>query len=246
MRARLSLGHDGFMTQVEWTLHPDAQALVDGVVDAAISRSPATAAFAQRLLHETSTRLQDWLDSVVAPVDAADLRATGYVDGYLTEPGVWRHPGAQLPAVVIGEDLALNLRVDDVAACAQALRSAWPLEGSPLSEFRRVAVIRDNGVEVAGVERRSWSAGVTAREFTGAEVAAAARAWRELAERPRALEGAEGVIAQLPAASRAVSLVGADLAASYFLELERAYWQRSQHRRNRAARSAGSSRPGVG
>ena len=79
---------------------------------------------------------------------------------------------------------------------------------------------------VAGVERRSWSAGVVAPTFSEAETAAAAQAWQLLAERPRALVGVEGVRAQIPIARRAVALVGEDLAASYFLQLERQYWQR--------------------
>jgi len=84
----------------------------------------------------------------------------------------------------------------------------------------------ENDVEVGGVERRSWSAGVTPQQFTPEQAANAVEAWRVLAERPRALTGAEGVDAQIACAERAVALAGPDLAAAYFLELEREYWQR--------------------
>jgi hypothetical protein len=90
-----------------------------------------------------------------------------------------------------------------------------------------VVVIDENGVETSGVERRSWAAGVTPQSWSNEQAADASRAWRILAERPRGLLGAEGVDAQIPFARKAVELVGADLAASYFLEIERAYWQLS-------------------
>ena len=210
----------------DWQVHPAAQKLIDDIVDGAVGRSPLVAEFATTLQAGTSTRLQDWLDSVSAPVSAGQLREVGFEDGFLSVPGVWRHPYAQLPAVVIDEAYELALRVDDVAAFAQAQRSVRSIEGAPLSGYRRVVVIQDNAVTVAGVERRSWSAGVVAPTFSEAETAAAAQAWQLLAERPRALVGVEGVRAQIPIARRAVALVGEDLAASYFLQLERQYWQR--------------------
>jgi hypothetical protein len=84
----------------------------------------------------------------------------------------------------------------------------------------------ENGVAIVGVERRSWAAGTTAQDFAPDEAARAVKAWQLLAGRPRVLSGAAGVRRQSPVAAAAVSLVGPDLAASYFLELERRYWQR--------------------
>jgi hypothetical protein len=67
---------------------------------------------------------------------------------------------------------------------------------------------------------------VTPQTFSAENAARAAQAYQLLADRPRALQGAAGVRQQVPVAARAVELAGADLAASYFLEIERAYWQR--------------------
>ena len=207
----------------DWTLHPDAEALVDRIVADAMAKSPRFACFAAELGPRTSTRIQDWLDLVGGPVLADELREVGYLE----QAGLWRHPGAQLPAVVVTEGYRIDVRVDDAAAFAHAQRSTQAVQGSPRSGYRRAVVIDENGVEVGGVERRSWSAGLTPQQFSPVQAVNAAEAERLLVERPRALAGPNGVEAQIPFARKAVELVGPDLAAAYFLEIEREYWQRS-------------------
>lgn len=215
------------MTDFDWQLHPDAEALVDRILAGATEASGWLAAFRSALASRTSTRAQDWLDHVRGPVSAAELRAAGFVPGWHTTPGVWRHPGAQLAAVVPGPTYEVAVRVDDVAAAAHANGADRPIEGAPLSGLRRVVLHETGGAAVTAIERRSWSAGVRPTAFSGAQRVAASDAWQALAERPRTREGAAGVAAQLDAARRAVGLVGVDLAASYFLQLERDFWQRS-------------------
>jgi len=215
------------MTDFDWQLHPDAEALVDHLLDQAAEPSRWLADFRTTLDVRTSTRIQDWLDHVAAPVTAGELAAVGYVEGWQSAPGVWRHPEAQLPAIVMAPSYRVAVRVDDAAAAAQAHGSDQSVAGSPLSGYREVELHDEHEVAVLAVERRSWAAGVMPVVFTEAERAAASEAWRVLAERPRTRLGADGVEAQLPFAERAVDLVGADLAASYFLQLEREFWQRS-------------------
>ncbi|HEX8768786.1 MAG TPA: hypothetical protein VF714_10470 [Jatrophihabitans sp.] len=236
------------MTSFEWQLHPRAEALVDGLVAEAIGKSPELAEFASRLAHQTATRLQDWLDSVAGPLTVDELAAVGYQR--TGQPDLWRHPGAQLPAVVVAERYELAVRTDDITAFATSYArdtgagAVAELEGSPLAGYRRVVVFEQNGVSLAGVERRSWASGTVPQTHPAAEAAAAARAWQLLAERPRTLEGAAGVRAQLPIARRAVELVGPDLAASYFLQQERGYWQR--HNTAAAVQHARQDRLGLG
>ncbi|MFL6077093.1 MAG: hypothetical protein ACJ73S_27175 [Mycobacteriales bacterium] len=211
-----------------WTVHPEAEAFVDGLVAEAVRRSPFVAGLAERLRTDTSTRLLDWLDHVAGPVEVGRLAGIGYAE----EPtGVWRHPGAQLPAVVPAAGTVLALRVDDCAAAAGAFTAPEPVAGSPLSGLRRVVLSREAGVTVAAVERRSWSAGVVPQELTDDQTVRAVRAWQLWAERRRGFDGAAGVAATVAVAERMVELVGTDLAASYAMELERRYWQR----RNTAA-----------
>ena len=215
------------MTDFDWQLHPDAEALVDRLVDQATDRSQWLTDFRAALDIRTSTRIQDWLDHVAVPATAEALAAVGYVEGWQGAPGVWRHPGAQLPAIVMAPSYRVALRVDDVAAAAQANGSDRPVMGSPLSGYREVELHEENDVAVLAVERRYWAAGVMPVVFTEAERATASVAWQVLAEQPRNRLGAAGVEVQVPIAQRAVELVGTDLAASYFLQLEREFWQRS-------------------
>src|SRR5262249_20075568 len=92
----------------DWQLHPDAQAVVGRVADA-LAKVPRFACFAAALGPRTSTRIQDWLDLVGGPVLADELHDVGYVE----QAGLWRHPGAQLPAVVITDGYRIDVRVDD-------------------------------------------------------------------------------------------------------------------------------------
>lgn len=242
------------MTSFEWQLHPQAEALVDRLVAEAVGKSAELAEFSARLAAQTSTRLQDWLDTVAGPVTVDELAAVGYQPASQQDARhqdtLWRHPGAQLPAVIPAEHYELALRVDDIAAFATSYARAAghdraaELEGSPLSGYRRAAVAEQNGVVLAGVERRSWAAGVRPQVFTADQARAASQAWQLLAERPRTLAGADGVRAQLPAARAAVELAGPDLAASYFLQQERGYWQR--HNAVGALQHARQDRLGLG
>lgn len=217
------------MTDFSWTQHPEAEALVDELITKAVAQSPRLEQLDQRLRHDTSTTLVNWLDHVGGPVSPERLGELGFVDGFQTKPGVWRHPGAQLPAIISGEQQVVALRVDDVVAFAHAQEAVEPVEGSPRSGFRRV-IIGDDGVVVAGVERRSWSCGVEPDVFDDARTLAGAQAWQLWDERSRPnLAGGAAVAAigqSIVVAHDMVALIGSDLAASYVLELERQYWQR--------------------
>ncbi|MCP3802974.1 hypothetical protein NLX83_27240 [Allokutzneria sp. A3M-2-11 16] len=216
------------MAEFTWELQPRAEALVDELVDAAVLNSPRLSALARSLGARTSTRLQDWLDHIGGPVSDEQLIEVGYVE---VLPDLWRHPGAQLPAIVPSDRRAVALRVDDAGVFAVAQGSAAGVQGSPRSGFRSAVVSGTDAVVIAGVERRSWACGVTPQEFDPGEVLRAAQAWRLLAERPRGFGGRDEVVAATELMAQVVKLVGSDLAASYFLELERQYWQR----RNTAA-----------
>jgi hypothetical protein len=226
--ARSASPDSGPRERFDWAVQPGAEALVDTLIGQVCAASPALGALAADLAEHTSTRLADWLDHIQAPVPTARLEEVGYVEGHRTVAGVWRHPGAQLPAVVPATRRAVALRVDDAAAFASAHASERGVAGSPLSRLRQ-AVVVEGPVTVAGVERRSWSVGVRPEDFDDVGTLRAGRAWHVLAERPRVRGGAEAVEAAADLARRAVEEVGTDLAASYFLELERRYWQRRNH-----------------
>lgn len=220
----------GGVDTFDWATHPAAEALAGSLVAEALAASPAVATLADRVRSGTSTYLTDWLDHVSGPVAAAELESAGYVDGHGTVSGVWRHPGAQLPAVVPSPERALALRVDDSAAFSAAHRGTGDVAGSPGSGLRS-AVAVEGPVRVLGVERRSWSCGVSPVELDGAEQLSVVRARRLWAERTRAYDVAAGLADARRRAQEMVALVGVDVAASYVMEEERAFWAR----RNTAA-----------
>jgi len=211
-----------------WTQHPDAEAVVNDLIAGALDESATLRSLDARLQQDTSTILFNWLDHVGGPVSAERLRDVGYVEGWQTEPGIWRHPHAQLPAVIPSEQRVLALRVDDVAAFMHVWNPRAVIDGTPLSGFRRV-VVSNEDVIIAGVERRSWSDGINPVVFDDAKVLASVRAWRLWSERPRPnVAGSEAIAAigeTTEVATHMVELVGRDLAASYVLEIERLYWQ---------------------
>jgi hypothetical protein len=217
------------VTDFTWTQHPEAEAVVNELIAGALTHSADLSAFEDRLRAETSTTLFNWLDHMAGPVSTERLTEVGFVDGWQTKPGVWRHPGAQLPAIVPGDKRMLALRVDDVVAFRNVHSPLAPLEGSALSRFRRV-VISDDGVVLAGVERRSWSCGVDAEVFDDTQAISAIRAWRLWSERTRCNASGPDAIAAITdgitIADVMVQLVGSDLAASYVLQIEREFWQR--------------------
>lgn len=224
------------MTEFEWTLHPQAAALVDRLVADAVAKSSQLAGFVLALHEQTSTTLQDWLDSVAGPVTPEELTDLGFLP--TGRDGLWRHPGAQLAAVIPADHYEFAVRVDDV----QAFASCWQageVAGSRLSGYRRVQVLAENEVRLLGVERRSWADGRTPRQWDDRQARAAEKAWRLLADRPRT---GTDLQAQLAAARQAVELVGPDLAASYFLQLERQYWQS----RNAAGAAQGARQDRLG
>lgn len=234
----------GTASAFDWTTHPEAEALVRDALEDACRRSPALAAFAERLAAATSTHLLDWADHLAAPVPEGDLAAAGFVPSE-APGGPWRHPGAQLPAVVpCSRTDAVAVRVDDAAAFAAVQAARGPVLGAPLSELRLVDVFEDRGVRLVGAERRSWSGGVEPAARSAVEVAASVEARDWWARRDRHAEGAEGMGRAVEAAARMVGLVGTDLATAYAMEGERGYWQR----RNRAGQlqHARQERVGMG
>jgi hypothetical protein len=208
----------------DWSPQPGAEAVVARLVDDATSSNTLVHDLADRLVAETSTRLPDWLDHIGGAVTAVELADVGFVEGYGTTYGVWRHPAAQLPAVVPGPPV-VALRVDDVAAFAVAHGGSEPVAGTPFAGLRTVS-IGDGSTLVLGVERRSWSSGLVPAELSDDQLVAAVRARQLWSERPRSYGLVAGLRDARRRAEEMVGLVGVDLAASYVMEMERSFWQR--------------------
>ncbi|HWL42092.1 MAG TPA: hypothetical protein VNQ73_04045 [Ilumatobacter sp.] len=213
---------------MNWQTQPEATRYAEALLGHLLGASTRLAGWAARLTRHTSTQLFDWIDHLAVPaLDTGALERVGYRPA---EGPLWRHPGAQLPAIAgaDGDVATVALRVDDADAFVAS--HGGSVTGSPLAALRSAEGWEDAGVRLAAVERRSWAAGVTPENIDGhaqAARAAAFAAWRDRdrSDAPGQLE------ATLELARHLASSVGADLAASYAMAVERDYWEQ----RNQAA-----------
>jgi hypothetical protein len=193
---------------------------------------------------QADNRLVDWLDHLVL----ADGNA---VQGQLTdlgfepedvsaEPGdtIYSHPGGAFPWLVLregmdipsGEIVAAAISVDEIAAFLMAHRVAVPVEGTPLSPYRRASVWRTNGREFLAVERRAHR-GFVPLEMEPDYMQAYLRAYERWSTRRRQFESTQdGMEQTLALACSLVNDLGTDTAAWAFIRAEQACWQQ----RNRA------------
>jgi hypothetical protein len=205
---------------------------------------PHVQALQTRMKEQADNRLVDWLDHLVL----ADGNA---IQGQLTdlgfeqedvpaEPGdtIYRHPGGVFPWLVLregtdipsGEIVAAAISVDEIAAFLMAHRVAVPVEGTPLSPYRRTSVWKANGREFLAVERRAHR-GFVPLEMEPDYMQAYLRTYERWATRRRQFDSTQDGMEQTLALARSlVNDLGTDTAAWAFVRAEQACWQQ----RNRA------------
>src|SRR4051794_26458530 len=92
----------------DWQRHPEAEALVAGLLAVALDGNPFMAELAGRMKVETSTRFADWVDHLVVTdrpglnvrvLDADFVRDKG--TSYSIGATVYRHEGGMFPAIVV-------------------------------------------------------------------------------------------------------------------------------------------------
>ena len=227
-----------------WQRHPDAeQYLAERLAEFAASLPPV-GALAENLLLRTGSRLADWIDHLIlagGDRPRGQLAELGFeMEEVPAPPGdaVYYHPGAILPRVVLrgetgagpGSTVGAALQVEDVNLFLMAHRLAAPIEGSPVSPYRRATAWRQNGCELRVVERRGH-AGFVPTELPPDYPQRYLHTFERWATRPRLFDDEQqGMTHTLKLAQSLVSDLGADAAAWIAFEAERAYWQR----RNRA------------
>ncbi|HRQ73621.1 MAG TPA: hypothetical protein PLU35_11390, partial [Phycisphaerales bacterium] len=124
-----------------WEPQPQAQAVVDELVEAFLAACPAGRGLAERMRSQTGTRLRDWIDFIEAP-DAGGLRGRLEATGFVArpEPGAPSrlvHEGGLFPAVLLGGGGGMRVgikveRVEDFLA-ANGVGGRTEIEGEPLS-----------------------------------------------------------------------------------------------------------------
>lgn len=222
-------------TQVsfKWECHPKAEALINNIIEESCKSNPFIAQLQHDLKIQTSSRLFDWTDHVIAgytPELENDLLEFGFVSD-IAGPSyrVFHHPGAKLPMVVVNDHdqpiVGVAVHVDSIADFLMVRGMTGWIEGGFLSSYRRCCVSTKNNVSLWAVERR----GSRSMEPTYSDEGHIER-YLEAQEkwqcRPRDLEDEDEAMARtITLAEEIVNLVGRDMASWIVLEIERKYWQ---------------------
>jgi hypothetical protein len=191
--------------EFHWKCHGEAEAALE--VGLENSLNLWLKEFSKRLEKETSTRLLDWLSY---------LTLAEPPPGYVEEAkGVFYHPGAHLPRVVLGNKPHLGLVVEDISLFLSQNRLTAKIEGTPLSPLRTAEL---PGFTV--IERRGTRELKPIQETP--EQLLKHLLWKEkFKSRDRTLPPEQ----LIPLALEMGRDLGAGRAASIVLEVEREFWE---------------------
>ncbi len=210
-----------------WTPQPAAAAFVRETLDTFLEASPFIVNLRDRMLHETGTRLLDWVSCFGLPPSEPLVRRLHEV-GYTADDEVWQHPAGMFPAIELVTDAPrmLFLKVESVAdfVFAQRLTGKATIFGRPLADERMGKVAAENGTECWVMESHGDGADNPAKVLHHHE------AFR-LRNRDFAND-ADGFAHARTLIHAAIAELGQDRTCDLFFQAEREYWQM----RNRAAR----------
>lgn len=218
----------------QWKCQPEAERLILDFVDRAIQVNPAIKHLSDELLLQTSTRLFDWIDHIVIE-DAEGVKEKLESFGFVQDKddkddnAVYRHPGAQLPQVVLNssakESLGVAVSVDQIADFLMVHGEHRQIEGSQFGNYRKCTYRVEDRMALWIVERRGIASMQPTEEWAD-RIAAYHQALEKWQARPRSLENeAHDLDFALQLAHELVSSVGQTRAAWTVLEGERRYWQ---------------------
>jgi hypothetical protein len=212
---------------VTWTTQPATAKYVRETLDGFLEVNGFISHLRDRMLHETGTRLLDWIARFVLSLDTGTVRRLREV-GYAETNGVWSHAGGMFPDVelVPGSDRKLFVKVESVAdfVLAQGLTGTASIEGEPLSPMRRARVAKEHHAECWVIERHGGPAADPAKVLRHLEGFRLRH--RDFDDEIDGFDHARKLV------RAAIAELGADRACDLFFQAEREYWQM----RNRAAR----------
>lgn len=225
-----------------WHCHPEAEQLVEKILSECIKKNSYLKQLQEDLLLQTSSRLFDWVDHVelgVSPNLEHELIHSGFTQELVTADfRSFHHLGAQLPRVVVRDEkypfLSVAISVESIADFLMVRGQSTWIEGSPLSNYRRALVAKENGVFIFVVERRATGT-MEPTLFSPEQLSKINQAYELWQTRTRHFFDDEselnGLKAALVTAEEIVELVGKAMGATIILDVERKYWQS----KNRAA-----------
>jgi hypothetical protein len=229
-------------TAFDWPLAFPAEELLRKWIHSFLQHHSWASQLSDRLHHETGTDLFEWVDHLsVGEAELFQLREVGFFPEKVkapTEWEVWFHPQAMLPRVVVmpggsrkGVPARLAIRTESLVDFIAANDLDIEMRDRFGSRLRRATVAVENGLELLAVERLGWRHFVSGEPVPGlaTSIVATQELWRT--RKRNHANDFDGIKLAFELQSRAIELVGADVACELFFAEERRYWEK----RNRAA-----------
>jgi hypothetical protein len=221
----------------QWSKHPEATEKVLSALQEALNAVPWLQKFQADLHQQTGTRLLDWVDRIVVPSTADDLKKLGFEplpvsSDSADSPRLWRHSKAKLPDVISRDTLSpstprwLALKVEsiiDFLVAQQSDDAGCPIVGEPGSALRRALIRSEADWEIWIVERHGgWHWNPVAPPA----LSVVAQVSQDFRLRPRNLpDDEQGFDLLEHRVQAAISEVGVARACAEFFAAERAFWQ---------------------
>lgn len=226
----------------DWPVCYEAENYVLEKLDAFLSRNAFARKLSQGLRDDTGTLLLDWVDSVSLSAAEEDaIRAQGFVpDPHGETPKgqrAFHHPESMLPRLILDEahdnyPNAVCLRPESVVEFMGAHGIPAPIDGDPLTRYRRALISDEHGTCLYAIERRGYRGFIPCAANAG-QTQALLKAHDLWQTRRREFDDEdEGYAHTLALMDEIITMVGRDLACHVVFVGERIFWQR----RNRAGR----------
>ncbi len=222
---------------MNWTTQPAAARWVRELLDGFIESNRFIMHLRDRMLHETGTRLVDWVACFKIP-DAPGLAVQLDSLGFRRHGGTFKHEGGLFPDVEVTRSALRQvfIKVESVAdfILVHQLAGKVPIDGEPLAAIRKACVSHEGETECWVIERHG---------STSADVNTILKHQEALKLRCRDFDDEIDGFAHARALIRsAIADLGVDRACDLFFQAERGYWQM----RNRAAQIQKSRQDALG
>jgi hypothetical protein len=225
----------------EWVRQPAAAALVKRLMAEYLDLSLVARQLRDRNLHETGTRLVDWVDYIAPPTDAigrSELLEAGFE--FVDRDGleVAEHAGGMFPTIRLdAKRWNVGVKVESVADFlnVHGLKDV-PVEGDPWAAMRMARVPDDSDAELWVIERHGYT-GFTPPSVSAKLAAAVLHHEEAFRCRKRRFDRSEdGFAHALELVRAAADDLGTDRACDVFFHAEREFWM-SRNRAGRLQRS---------
>ncbi|WP_020471700.1 hypothetical protein [Zavarzinella formosa] len=214
---------------MKWTTQPAGASFVRDKLDGFLEANSFIRTLRDRLLHETGTRLFDWIARFTLPATddlVRQLHEAGYTPS--DDKSHWRHGGGLFPNVELSThgEQRLFVKVESVAdfVLAWRLTGKVTIEGVPLAPVRQAMVAAENQAECWVIEHHGGPPAEPAKILHHHE---AFRLRKRDFDDDR-----DGFTHSRDLIRAGITDLGIDRTCDLFFQAEREFWQL----RNRAAR----------